>query len=585
MASPTPPGRMTSETSVRRIRDPDFNPFVNTTEALTGRQIRRYIFPGLLLIPLRVVFSLGVIVFLSLAAIPFWLGFSNKDLSRPRSGWRLLFTHRIIPIFARLLLFCIGVFRIHIRRAPCEPLSSVHAERRRRGLADIRCRDTLSSRDEAPIVVANHVSLLDPIVLLTLGPMAFVAKAGVANIPFVGRLATVAQTIFVGRQSAESRAATRETILERAKPRENADGAEYPRVAVFPEGTCSNGRAVISFKHGAFAPMLPVQPIVLRYPSDRLDVSFTTSSVRLVLRLLSCFATRVEVVVLDPMAPTPEEVEAGDVGAFAQRVREAMAVALGAGVTDHAYDDMLLQIEAVSLLREADPAAVRRSTNVQVGSLRGITRLDGQQLRQLLQKFVAYDAKGDGYLDYQEFRQALGWDDTRAARRVFILLDDDEDGRLAFREFVVGLALMSRVYADPEVVAAAFDLADRDKTGQIGISQLWRLMRAGFPSYTFVHARKLFDACGGGKRYISREDFTQFLSANPHYLVRRRGCDRAGCRWWFMLVARHVNHLMWRQPHCMCVHSVMFCPVLRDSSACTTAECYASDSRRRGRAG
>ena len=34
---------------------------------------------------------------------------------------------------------------------------------------------------------------------------------------------------------------------------------------IFPEGTCTNQKAIITFKNGAFYPGLPIQPVVVRY--------------------------------------------------------------------------------------------------------------------------------------------------------------------------------------------------------------------------------------------------------------------------------------------------------------------------------
>ena len=39
----------------------------------------------------------------------------------------------------------------------------------------------------------------------------------------------------------------------------------WPHVGIFPEGTTTNGKVLISFKSGAFSPGLPVQPMVVRY--------------------------------------------------------------------------------------------------------------------------------------------------------------------------------------------------------------------------------------------------------------------------------------------------------------------------------
>lgn len=68
----------------------------------------------------------------------------------------------------------------------------------------------------------------------------------------------------------------------------------FPALLVFPEGlslcsaedgsqrcrcagTATNGRALISFKPGAFRPGLPVQPVALRYPFKRSELVIAIS--------------------------------------------------------------------------------------------------------------------------------------------------------------------------------------------------------------------------------------------------------------------------------------------------------------------
>ena len=36
---------------------------------------------------------------------------------------------------------------------------------------------------------------------------------------------------------------------------------DWNQIAIFPEGTCTNGTVLINFKAGAFNPGVPVQPV------------------------------------------------------------------------------------------------------------------------------------------------------------------------------------------------------------------------------------------------------------------------------------------------------------------------------------
>ena len=42
------------------------------------------------------------------------------------------------------------------------------------------------------------------------------------------------------------------------------DGSGWPQLMIFPEGSTSNRKALMSFKPGAFVPGKPVQPVLIR---------------------------------------------------------------------------------------------------------------------------------------------------------------------------------------------------------------------------------------------------------------------------------------------------------------------------------
>lgn len=48
----------------------------------------------------------------------------------------------------------------------------------------------------------------------------------------------------------------------------------FPRMLLFPEGTTTNGKVLISFQLGAFIPGHPIQPVIVRYPHVHFDQSW-----------------------------------------------------------------------------------------------------------------------------------------------------------------------------------------------------------------------------------------------------------------------------------------------------------------------
>jgi hypothetical protein len=73
------------------------------------------------------------------------------------------------------------------------------------------------------------------------------------------------QPVYVWREDPDSR---QNTIKEIKRRTTSPDG--WQQILIFPEGTCSNRKGLITFKPGAFYPGVPVQPVCIRYP-NRLD--------------------------------------------------------------------------------------------------------------------------------------------------------------------------------------------------------------------------------------------------------------------------------------------------------------------------
>ena len=129
---------------------------------------------------------------------------------------------------------------------------------------DVRSRGTA-----APLLVCNHVSYLDIIVLAAIQPVRFVAKAEVRHWLWFGWLARCAGTVFVDRQD------------QRALPtfnRQLADAVQQTgRIVLFPEGTSSDGQTVLPFRSSMLAVPAeenwPVQPVWIGYKLPDGDVT------------------------------------------------------------------------------------------------------------------------------------------------------------------------------------------------------------------------------------------------------------------------------------------------------------------------
>jgi 1-acyl-sn-glycerol-3-phosphate acyltransferase len=111
------------------------------------------------------------------------------------------------------------------------------------------------------LYVSNHVSWADIFVLGSVLPVSFVAKAEVGRWPVLGWLARQHGTIFVDRTRRSKAGEQSDSIAARL----DSDNA----VLLFPEGTSSDGQAVLPFRSALFASAIAagarVQPVTLAW--------------------------------------------------------------------------------------------------------------------------------------------------------------------------------------------------------------------------------------------------------------------------------------------------------------------------------
>jgi 1-acyl-sn-glycerol-3-phosphate acyltransferase len=115
--------------------------------------------------------------------------------------------------------------------------------------------------DHGALVVGNHVSWVDIYVINAWRPTPFVSKAEVRAWPVVGWLAEQLGTVFIHR---EKRSDTRR-IMHELSTRLSAGEL----ICVFPEGTTSDGTALLPFHSNMFQAAVeaqcPVQPVCMLY--------------------------------------------------------------------------------------------------------------------------------------------------------------------------------------------------------------------------------------------------------------------------------------------------------------------------------
>jgi 1-acyl-sn-glycerol-3-phosphate acyltransferase len=114
------------------------------------------------------------------------------------------------------------------------------------------------------ILVANHPSAFEDIGIPALFPVHSLAKIEVRDWWIVGRISEASGTLYVHRESRESRNAAADEIASALQQGKN--------IALYPEGGCKGRRIFESFRYGAFDISLrtgvPVLPVFLHYESQ-----------------------------------------------------------------------------------------------------------------------------------------------------------------------------------------------------------------------------------------------------------------------------------------------------------------------------
>jgi 1-acyl-sn-glycerol-3-phosphate acyltransferase len=111
------------------------------------------------------------------------------------------------------------------------------------------------------LLLANHVSWIDVFAILGAIPSRFVAKSEIGGWPLIGWLVTLVGTLYIERGRRHAVAAMNHRVRDRLRAGET--------VAVFPEGTTTDGSTLLPFHSNLIAPALEVGceiwPVALRY--------------------------------------------------------------------------------------------------------------------------------------------------------------------------------------------------------------------------------------------------------------------------------------------------------------------------------
>jgi len=296
------------------------NPFVHVL-SLSYIQIIKVCLLGIILMPLRLLISFFCLTLSTSLAVVGLKGLEKGEIDkRPFVGWRLAIRN-VIGYILRFMYFCCG-FKVTVIGKQANP-------------------------EDAPIlVVAPHSTFFDSLAVCVMGAPSVVAKAETSSIPFWGSLIKYTQPVLVHRTDVNSRLNTIKQIVERS------EGQGWQQVLIFPEGTCTNRTALITFRLGAFYPGVAVQPVLIKYNNMLDTVTWTWEGIeawRVIVYSLCQFCVNMTIEFLPPYKPSQEEID--DPILFAGNVRAVMADKLGISTTDCNYFDYLRIEKSKSLVK------------------------------------------------------------------------------------------------------------------------------------------------------------------------------------------------------------------------------------------
>jgi 1-acyl-sn-glycerol-3-phosphate acyltransferase len=111
------------------------------------------------------------------------------------------------------------------------------------------------------VIIANHVSYVDGIVLGSIFPILFVSKKEVKSWPIIGQWNTLCGTIFIDRQRKKTAPFLIEEMIQKLRQEAN--------ILLFPEGTSTNGERMLPFQTVPLAAPLRnrsiIVPVTLAY--------------------------------------------------------------------------------------------------------------------------------------------------------------------------------------------------------------------------------------------------------------------------------------------------------------------------------
>ncbi|RMC15764.1 hypothetical protein DUI87_07968 [Hirundo rustica rustica] len=218
----------------------------------------------------------------------------------------------------------------------------------------------------------------------------------------------------------------------------------------------------------------------------------------------------------------PSEEERKNPVLYANNVRRVMAQALGVSVTDYTFEDCQLALAEGQLRLPSDTCLLEFAKLVRSLGLKLETLEDD------LDKYAASAMKmKKEKVDLKEFSAYLEFPVSQTLESMFALFDENEDGVIDIREFVVALSVVCKPSKTLETIQLAFQLY-QSEGGTVTEEDLACILKTamGVSQIDVTHLFRAVDEEEKGK--ITYDDFYTFAVLHPHFAEDYLYADQMG---------------------------------------------------------
>eukprot|EP01006_Ploeotia_vitrea_P063691 TRINITY_DN86051_c0_g1_i1.p1 TRINITY_DN86051_c0_g1~~TRINITY_DN86051_c0_g1_i1.p1 ORF type:complete len:355 (+),score=11.72 TRINITY_DN86051_c0_g1_i1:67-1131(+) len=196
----------------------------------------------------------------------------------------------------------------------------------------VRPKGSLPKDKERYTLMANHTGFLDTLVSHPFTYSSYVAKKEVAKAPLFGKAFCGLHNVWIDRN-----ASGQGEVMAR-RQREMWEKGCYPALTLYPEGTTTNGRALLKFRKGGFIAGTPCIPVVTRYPWKHYQNAYEAIRFDFALfATLTEFVNYCEIEFFPPYYPSEEEKK--DPGLYCSNFEAHFSKLSGLEVVDSTLED------------------------------------------------------------------------------------------------------------------------------------------------------------------------------------------------------------------------------------------------------